>query len=90
MPNSNKINVIFVIPDFLSGGAQKQCALLYSKLRGDDEVIIHLVHVWDGPNIKWVNDGDEKVIKINRKKLSDFRIIYDLMRKKKKTKAEVN
>lgn len=87
--SSKKINVLFVLPDFLSGGAQKQCALLYSELVKDNDLEMHFLHIWDGPNKKWLNGEKNNVIKLNREKLSDLMIVYDIVQIVKSKKIQV-
>lgn len=73
------MRVLFIIPDFDVGGAQKQCALLFNALNDTLGVECRLIHVRDGVNKRWLGH-DERVVKVRRSSLRNPMIALDLWR----------
>lgn len=69
--------ILFVIPNFGDGGAQKQCALLYSWLSNIDCNKYCLVYVGDGPNTKWLTSSN-KVFQINSSSLYNPKVVHEI------------
>lgn len=72
--------VLFVIPDFMPGGAQKQCALLFRELSSRDPMRYGLAYLREGPNFRHLEGSKGAIYKIQRDRLNDPRIVLDIRR----------
>jgi glycosyltransferase involved in cell wall biosynthesis len=81
------VRIIFYIPDFWAGGAQKQAALLFNELARRMPGNVMLIYVRDGPNSKWLDPSLGSVVKLEYESISDPRLFFDLARLAKSFKA---
>jgi glycosyltransferase involved in cell wall biosynthesis len=70
--------VVFYIPDFWPGGAQKQAALLFNEVARKLEGRAMLMYVRPGPNLKWLDTQVGVVTQLKYHSLSDPRLVLDI------------
>lgn len=75
-----KVKVLFFIPGFAGGGAEKQCAFLANALARRDDLDISLLHFHEGINFPLLDRDWVKAIRIHTNSNYDPRNIWRVLR----------